>query len=183
MTPPAPDSLGSLQPLLSGALAYTLAMRVGELLLSRRNAARVLARGGRRIHPDGMPAIAAVHAGWLIAMPLEALFLTPLHLSTGAQLALLGVYALAELARFACIAVLGDRWNVSVLIEPGRPPVRRGLYRLLPHPNYAAVVVGLVALPLAFGLWRTAALVLPLKLLALRRRIRIEAAALRTLQA
>jgi hypothetical protein len=43
-----------------------------------------------------------------------------------------------------------------ILVLPGEPPVRRGPYRVLRHPNYIAVVVELAAVPLIFDAWITA---------------------------
>jgi methyltransferase len=54
------------------------------------------------------------------------------------------------------VAALGERWNTRILVVPGAPPVRRGPYRFLRHPNYLAVAIEIAALPLAFGSWRTA---------------------------
>ncbi len=76
------------------------------------------------------------------------------------------------------VRALGDRWCARVIVLPGVPRVRSGPYRFLDHPNYAAVVVGVVALPLALGLPLTAIFATPLKVFALWRRIRIEERAL-----
>ena len=43
-----------------------------------------------------------------------------------------------------------------MIVVPGLPPVRSGPYRLLRHPNYVAVVVEGVALPLVHAAWVTA---------------------------
>ena len=49
-----------------------------------------------------------------------------------------------------------SRWNTRIIVVPGLPLVRRGPYRLLPHPNYVAVVVEGLALPLVATGWVTA---------------------------
>lgn len=153
------------------AVGYGLGMRVFELLWSKRNAARL--DDARLVEDDGMPLIAAVHGLWLAGMLVEEALLGP----TIDAPWLLGIFVAAELMRFWCIATLGARWNVRVVVSAG-PLVRRGPYRFLRHPNYVAVVVGLAALPLGLGLVVTPAVVVPLKLLALRKRIRVEEAAL-----
>jgi methyltransferase len=63
-------------------------------------------------------------------------------------------------------------------VLPGAPPVTRGPYRLLRHPNYAVVAAEIALLPLAFGGWAIAAIFSTLNALALAWRIRIEDAAL-----
>ena len=161
-----------MRPVVLLALAYCGAMRVVELALSVRNARRV--PEARAVVPDGMRGIAAVHALWFVALALEEILVGPTH----AMPVFFVVFALAEFGRFWCIVTLGERWNVRVLVVEGAPPIRSGPYRFLRHPNYWAAAAGLVALPLALGLVYTPLLVLPLKLLALRRRIRIEDSAL-----
>ncbi len=159
-------------------LAYSLAMRVAEMLLSRRNAGRTLARGGRVVESDGFGALALVHGGWFVSMVAEEIALGTTALPPALCTAALGLFVLSELTRFWCIATLGDRWNVRVIVLPDEPRVRRGPYRFLSHPNYLTAAVGLVSLPIALGLPWTAAIFLPLKWLAVRRRIRIEEPAL-----
>ena len=61
---------------------------------------------------------------------------------------------------------------------PGAPLVRRGPYRLLPHPNYAVVAAEIALLPLAFGAWRIALAYSALNAALLAWRIRVESAAL-----
>ena len=58
--------------------------------------------------------------------------------------------------RWWCIATLGPRWNTRVIVVPGLPLVDRGPYRWLRHPNYVAVVVEGIALPLVHSCWVTA---------------------------
>ena len=66
---------------------------------------------------------------------------------------LLGWTALAlvvasQALRWWCIGSLGRRWSTRVVVVPGDGLVARGPYRLLRHPNYVAVVVEGLALPL-----------------------------------
>jgi methyltransferase len=59
--------------------------------------------------------------------------------------------------RWWCIGTLGPRWNTRVIVVPGLPLVATGPYRWLRHPNYVAVVIEGVALPLVHTAWVTAA--------------------------
>lgn len=72
----------------------------------------------------------------------------------------------------------GPRWNTLVIVVPQAPSIRRGPYRWLHHPNYVAVVVEGVALPLAHTAWLTAAIFTLANALLLTVRIRVENAAL-----
>ena len=61
---------------------------------------------------------------------------------------------------------------------PGETLVRRGPYRLIPHPNYAVVVGEIAVLPLVFGLTAYAIVFSLLNASLLWVRIRPEEAAL-----
>ena len=61
---------------------------------------------------------------------------------------------------------------------PGEVPVARGPYRFLRHPNYLAVAVEIIALPLVHGAYLTAIVFSTLNAALLRLRIRTEEAAL-----
>jgi len=60
----------------------------------------------------------------------------------------------------------------------GEPPVVAGPYRFIRHPNYAALAVETVALPLVHMAWITACALFPILVPLLVRRIRLEEAAL-----
>jgi methyltransferase len=68
-----------------------------------------------------------------------------------------------------------------VIVVPGLAPVTSGPYRLLSHPNYVAVVVEGVALPMVHEAWLTAVVFTVLNAGLLSVRIRVENAALATL--
>jgi methyltransferase len=85
--------------------------------------------------------------------------------------------------RWWCIRTLGRQWNTRILVVRGLPRVAGGPYRLLPHPNYVAVVVEGAALPLVHTAWMTAAAFTVLNAALLSVRIRAENRALRQLHA
>ena len=136
-------------------LAGTSAERFLELGVSVRNARWALARGGRESGRGHFPPMVALHTALIAACALEPLLAgRPFVLVLAVPAAVL---ALASQAlRWWCIRTLGPRWNTRIIVVPGLPLVRRGPYRLLPHPNYVAVVVEGVALPLIATGWLTA---------------------------
>ena len=71
----------------------------------------------------------------------------------------------------------GQQWNTRVVVVPGAPRVDRRPVPLLPHPNYVAVVVEGVALPLVHTAWITALSSRCSTPSLLRIRIRVENAA------
>lgn len=146
--------------------------RLGELWLSRRNARRMIAAGGREIGAGHFPVLVAVHAGWLAAIAFLIPADAPVHWA--AILAYLAVQG----GRYWVVATLGRQWTFRVVDLPGAPLVRTGPYRWLRHPNYVVVVLEVALLPLAFGAWQIALVFSVANLAVLVRRLRLESASL-----
>ena len=53
---------------------------------------------------------------------------------------------------------MGQHWNVQIMNSTGLGVVTSGPFRFVRHPNYAAVFVELVSLPLIHTAWLTALL-------------------------
>ena len=171
---------------MTGLVAFTVLValvaleRLAELVVSTRNAAWSFERGGVESGRGHYPVMVALHSGLLVAMLVEAWVRRP---DVGPLLAwsMLALVLASQALRWWCIATLGRRWNTRVIIVPGLAPVASGPYRLLPHPNYVAVVVEGVALPLVHAAWLTALVFTLANAALLVVRIRVEDAALRTL--
>jgi methyltransferase len=156
--------------------------RLAELVVSKRNAAWSFARGGRETGQRHYPVMVVLHSGFLVAMLVEAFVRRP---AVPGPLAwsMLAVVLAAQGLRWWCIATLGPRWNTRVIVVPDLAPVRSGPYRLLSHPNYVAVVVEGVALPLVHACWLTAVGFTVANAALLAVRLRVENDALRELPA
>ncbi|CAM5459350.1 hypothetical protein SALBM217S_05221 [Streptomyces griseoloalbus] len=90
----------------------------------------------------------------------------------------LALALLAQALRWWCVATLGPYWNTRVIVVPGVRLVGGGPYRFLRHPNYVAVVVEGVALPLVHSAWLTATVFTLANAVLLTVRVRCENAAL-----
>jgi methyltransferase len=149
--------------------------RLGELAWSRAHERRMARRGGVVVREPWYAAMVALHAGTLVAAPIEAALrrTPPPRLMRAAGLA--GLTAATAL-RFWTLRTLGDGWSTRVTRFPTgvRRVVTSGPYRYLRHPNYLAVILELAALPLAGGAWRTALAATALDALVLSRRIPLE---------
>ena len=154
--------------------------RLAELVVSQRNAAWSFARGGVETGRGHYGAMVALHSGFLVAMLVEAFVRRP-EVPPALAWSMLGLVLASQALRWWCIVTLGPRWNTRVIVVPGLPPVRSGPYRLLAHPNYLAVVVEGLALPLVHGCWITAAAFTVLNAALLTVRLRVENAALASL--
>lgn len=155
------------------------AERVAELVVSKRNAAWALTRGGVETGRGHYPVMVVLHTALLVGALLEAWVRRP-DVPGALAWSMLALVVAAQALRWWCITTLGRQWNTRVIVVPGLPLVARGPYRLLPHPNYVAVVVEGLALPLVGGAWITAVVFTALNAALLTVRLRVERAALRT---
>ena len=152
--------------------------RLGELWLSRRNTARLLADGAHEVGASHYPMIVALHAAWIAGLWFVVLARAPVMI-VGSDWFWLGAVAGLPLGRPGVISSLGDRWTTRIIVLPGAPLVTTGPYRFTPHPNYWVVAGEIATLPLAFGLPWFALVFSGLNAVVMLIRIRIEAAALR----
>ncbi|GAA2754181.1 isoprenylcysteine carboxyl methyltransferase family protein [Amnibacterium kyonggiense] len=136
-------------------LAGTSVERFVELGVSVRNARWAFAQGGVETGRGHFPPMVALHTALIAACALEPLLAArPFITALAVPMAVLALGSQA--LRWWCIRTLGRRWNTRIVVVPGLSLVRRGPYRVLPHPNYVAVVVEGVALPLIASGWSTA---------------------------
>jgi methyltransferase len=151
--------------------------RLAELIVSTRNARRAKAMGGVETGQGHYPAMVALHTGLLVGCAVEVVvadrpFIPWLGWS------MLALVIASQALRWWCIRTLGVRWNTRVIVVPGLPLVTGGPYRWMHHPNYVAVVVEGIALPLVHTAWVTAVLFTALNIPLLAVRLRCEEAAL-----
>ena len=149
--------------------------RVAELVVSKRNAAWSMERGGVETGFSHYPFMVVLHTGLLAACLVEALH-RPFIPWLGCTM--LVVVVLAQGLRWWCISVLGHQWNTRVIVVPGLRLVAGGPYRWIRHPNYVAVVAEGIALPLVHTAWITALVFTVLNIPLLAVRIRTEETAL-----
>ena len=156
-------------------LVFVTLQRGAELVWGRSNERALRAKGAVEIGAAHYPAIVVLHAAWLICLWLR-----------GWDRPLVWPWVIAffvlQAGRAWVLATLGRRWTTRVLVIPGETLVKRGPFRIVPHPNYTVVALEMPVLPLAFGLWGTAIAFGVLNLAMLAWRIRAEETALRPLR-
>jgi methyltransferase len=158
-----------------GFLVLIACERIAELFVSRRNARIAFERGAVETGARHFRAMTALHLFFLPCCAVEAAYRpAPVALAVAG----VSLSVLAQALRWWAIASLGFRWNVRVIAIPGEPPLRRGPYRFVRHPNYLAVCLEMLAVPLAHAAWMCAAVFSVLNALMLRVRIRAEERAL-----
>src|SRR5262245_45315067 len=140
-----------------GLTAAIAGGRIGELLWSRAHERRMRTRGGTIVAEPWYAAMVAVHAGTLVAAPLEVA-LRRTSPSRVVQMPALATLGAATALRVWTLRTLGESWTTRVTrFDDGRRRVvTGGPYRHLRHPNYLAVILELAAYPLVGGAWGTA---------------------------
>jgi methyltransferase len=138
-----------------GLLCLLACERGAELLVSRRNARVALAAGGLETGRRAYAVMVVVHALFPLACASEVLVLSRPFPGALGFLAL-AVALFAQALRWRAIATLGRRWSTRIIVVPGASPVTGGPYRFLRHPNYLAVILEMLAVPLTHGAWLTA---------------------------
>lgn len=168
---------------MTGRGAYTALVlgvagaRLVELGVARRNARWSRARGGVETGQGHYPVMVALHTG-LLAGSVAEVWLLGRRTRPALAAPMLGLLAASHALRWWCITTLGPRWNTRVIVVPGLALVEGGPYRYLRHPNYVAVVLEGLALPLVHGAWVTATAFTALNLPLLAVRVGVEERAL-----
>ena len=158
-------------------IAAVAAERLVELVVAQRNLAWSRARGGVEFGAGHYPVMVVLHTGLLVGA-LAEVYLLHRPFLPWLGWPMLAIVVAAQVLRWWCITTLGRQWNTRVVIIPGAARINGGPYRLLPHPNYIAVVAEGIALPLVHTAWITACVFTALNAALLTKRIACENAAL-----
>jgi methyltransferase len=161
------------------ALAYLIVvaavalLRFAELALSARHRRTLIAAGATPIDEPLFKWMAALHTAILAGAALEVV---TLHRPFVPALAIPAMVLLvaATWTRWWVIQTLGGHWNVGVIDSTQQGVVDTGPYRWVRHPNYAAVFIELLALPLIHTAWITALLGTVAHVFVLRARVAAE---------
>jgi methyltransferase len=138
-----------------GFLLLLTLERLFELRLSQRHRQAVLARGGYEVGAEHFTMMSVMHSAFFVACASEVVLLKrPFHSPLG-YIAMVAAL-LAQALRYWAIMTLGDRWNVRIIVDPKEAPIVTGPYRFVRHPNYVAVVIEMMAVPLIHGAYLTA---------------------------
>ncbi len=172
---------------MSSAVCFTLFIgataleRLGEMWVSTRNAAWSFTRGGKEYGRAHFPFMVMLHSGFLLACVLEVWILERPFV-VAIAIPMIGLAITSQALRWWCISTLGQRWNTRVIIVPGLQRIKSGPYRFFSHPNYVAVVMEGLALPLIHSAWLTAIGFTMLNAVLLSVRIQVENNALQMME-
>jgi methyltransferase len=160
--------------LLIGVIAL---QRLWELGVSNRHLRALRARGAYEVGAAHYPWMVALHTGFLVSCVAEVWLLRRPVRPAIATVAL-AVLVAALALRWWVLSTLGERWTTRVMVLPDQELITDGPYRWLRHPNYLAVVLEIVSIPILHSAWLTAVVFSIANLLLLRARIGVEERAL-----
>ena len=156
-------------------LGFILVQRLSELLIAKRNTARLVARGAYEVGAGHYPVMVAMHSAWILCLVVFGYDET-------VSLSWLAVFAVLQILRVWILGSLGSRWTTRIIILE-EPLVVRGPFKYVSHPNYMLVVAEIIVAPMVLGLVWVAAVFTVLNALMLWVRIGVEHKALAPLRA
>src|SRR5579863_1694206 len=154
-------------------LLAVAAMRMVELRISKRHQREMASRGAEKAKDSIFPVMAMFHTLVLVGAAVEVVFFHRPFLPALA-IPMIALFVFANIVRWWVIRTLGQHWNVEVMDSTRLGVITTGPFRYVRHPNYAAVFVEMIALPLIHTAWITAIAGSCLHLWAIRKRLEAE---------
>lgn len=159
-------------------VGLTALQRALELKRSNRNRASMRCIGFSRVDSQrSYLTMVAVHTTWFIAMLFEHLIF-PWTVPSAIMISAIALFGAAQALRAWSIRALGAQWNTQVMSPTNdirsMPVVSHGPYRFIRHPNYLAVIIEFLTLPICGGAVVTAVLWSGFNGLVLKNRIKAE---------
>jgi methyltransferase len=155
-------------------IVFVVCIRIGELIISRRNEKWLLENGAVEYGHGHYPFIVALHTLFIVSMLIEY-YLKPVNLNWVYLLAFIALI----LSKIWIITSLGVFWNTKIYRIAGYSLIKKGPYKYVKHPNYIIVVLEIFVIPMTFGLYYTAIIFTLLNFIMLSIRIKVENKALK----
>jgi methyltransferase len=154
---------------------FIILLRIGELILSKRNEIWLLQQGAVEYGRKHYPYMVTLHTLFIISLIVEY---STKQIETHSQVLLI-LYLLLLVFKAWVITSLGKFWNTKIYHVSGFPLIKKGLYKYIKHPNYLIVIAEIAIIPTIFHLYFTAITFSALNLIMLFVRIREENKALK----
>ncbi|WP_272009978.1 isoprenylcysteine carboxyl methyltransferase family protein [Roseovarius sp. ZX-A-9] len=156
-------------------LGFILLQRFSELVIAKRNTARLLRKGAYEVGASHYPVMVGMHCAWIACLII-------LGYDESCAFGWLALFAVLQILRLWILGSLGSRWTTRIIILE-EPLVVRGPFRYFSHPNYMLVVTEIIVAPMVLGLVWVAVFFTVLNAAMLWVRIRVEHKALAPLRA
>ena len=146
-------------------------MRLAEVSVSRR---RLREGDGVALgEPVLFPVMVLLHVGLIFGPMAEVVLLDRPFVPLLAAIAA-AVLVFASALRIWTLRTIGRAWNVRVVAPDDGAIATTGPYAFIRHPNYLAVILEIVSLPLLHTAWIAALVLSLLNAFVLYHRIRVE---------
>ena len=133
-------------------ISFIILLRIGELILSRKNEIWLLQNGAIEYGQKHYPYIVALHVLFIVSLIIE--YSTTQSISF--SLFFLILYILLLSFKALVIISLGKLWNTKIYHIQDFPLIKNGVYKYIKHPNYLIVIAEIAIIPLVFHLYYTA---------------------------
>ncbi|WP_394698820.1 isoprenylcysteine carboxyl methyltransferase family protein [uncultured Bacteroides sp.] len=151
-------------------ILFLILLRIGELILSKRNEKWLLQNGAIEYGQKHYPLIVALHVFFIVSLIVEY----SMKRTVSYNFFLLVLYFLLLVFKAWIILLLGKFWNTKIYRIPNYPLIKKGLYRYFKHPNYMIVIIEIAVIPLIFHLYFTAIIFSVFNAIVLTVRIKAE---------
>lgn len=126
-------------------LGFIIFQRLSELVIAKRNTAKLMARGAVEHGAEHYPFMVMMHTCWIVALvffgidqPINLFWLT--------------LFAVLQAFRIWILTTLGERWTTRIIVIDD-PLVLAGPFKYFRHPNYMLVIAEIIVAPMVLGLW------------------------------
>ena len=151
-------------------ISFIILLRIGELVLSRRNEIWLLQNGAIEYGQKHYPYIVALHVLFIVSLIIEY---STKQTASFSQFFFVLYFLLISFKAWV-ITSLGKFWNTKIYHISGFPLMKNGVYKYIKHPNYLIVIAEIAIIPLVFQLYYTAIAFTVLNAIMLSVRIREE---------
>lgn len=126
-------------------LGFIIVQRLSELVIAKRNTARLLSKGAYEVGAEHYPVMVAMHSAWIACLVIFGF-------DESVAYGWLAIFAVLQVFRVWILGSLGSRWTTRIIILE-EPLVVRGPFKYFSHPNYMLVVAEIIVAPMVLGLW------------------------------
>lgn len=155
-------------------VGFCALQRIGELFIAKRNEKWIISQGGNVVPETNYIFMVLLHTTWILSLIYFSFFYHLKILNANLFWISLSLFLVGQFFRIHAILTLGKRWSTRVCVLPQAPVIKSGLFNVVRHPNYVGVVLELMFLPLAAGLWKVSFFFSILNAIILYFRIRFE---------
>lgn len=155
-------------------ICFYIIQRLFELVLNKKNE-KILKTKYHAIEANKSDSIRMklLHVFWFISFILEAFCIHNI-ISDNLLILILIILFVCQLIRFHTINLLKEFWTIKIYKMDKQDISQNGLYKIIRHPNYLAVIIELFLIPLIFKAYITAFVFSIINFFVLKKRILLE---------